>query len=163
MIERDKRLTVPDRHPYIAVDGVPGVEGTHHLRVPSPIVVERLSTLQRREDYRMAMVGAVIGLGWSHRDQQLEAGTPTAADMTDGEIVAYGQQVVEEMHGAGYTFEALTLLSGAIWHASTTTMRLSDEVRERLDFFGRQAGASDSPPSTATSDSSEAASEPSSD
>jgi hypothetical protein len=163
MRERDKRLTVPDRHPYIAIDNVPGHEGTHHMRAPSPIVADRLSGLQRRDDTRLAATGAIVGLSWAHRDVELDAGQPQAADMTDPELIVYGRQVVEELHAEGYTFNALTLIAGAVWHHTTVSMRLTDEVKERLDFFGRQRGDSDSPPSTATSDSSGDESAPSPD
>lgn len=157
MHERDKRLTVPDGHPYIVV-GVPGdarISGDHHFRLPSPIEAVRLAAAQQADALRG--VGVVLGRCWHHRDVALDAEVPRPGTVTDDELLDAGERVIEELHDAGYRQELQVLMARAVWSGINDSNTISEEVQARLDSFGgASSGGSGGASSSTTSATDEA-------
>ena len=171
MKARPTRLETPTRYPYM-VATLPE-RGDVHLQIPSLLSVARLVKGLQRSHLTLvagmagqltptamlallkesgpelaAVLGALVGLAWRHEELELE--TTRGAD-----LIVYGEDVFEELHGAGYTLSelagiALTVIQ-AIWEHS----QLSAEVQARAGFIFPAMVRSSSPVSTSGSTISE--------
>jgi len=149
---RPTPLELPDRRPFVVV-GIPDMED-HHLKIPSIMTVSKvvkslerihiaaLMSLQGKVDQAgmlglikeagpelCAVLGALIGLSWSHRDKYLS--TPANA----ADPLAYGEAVFEELHGEGYPLESLVMLGLTVIRAVYDQSEISAEVSEKASFF----------------------------
>ena len=103
-----KREETRTRHPdaMYAKITLPGeLKGEHYFKIPSPLV----------------------GAAWHHEKWDLEA-------VDKGDLLAYGDEVFEELHDAGYRFEWMLLLSSIVITEIANLAVISEEVRNRLGF-----------------------------
>ena len=54
--------------------------------------------------------------------------------MDEGALRAYGEEIFEELHDAGYRFEWMLLLSSIVITEIANLAVISEEVRNRLGF-----------------------------
>lgn len=151
MIKRPTPLDIPDRYPYMVVE-LPDRE-SHHMRIPSHLTVAKMiksldqvhiaalmamkggvsaasavHLVKETGPELAAVMGALIGQAWNHRDWQLQ--TEPAPD-----LMAYGEAVWEELHNDGYHLETLLLLSLTVVRAIWDQSQFSAEVSKRAAFF----------------------------
>lgn len=112
---------------------LPGeLNGVHAFMIPSPLQGARLLKLvsaeaDSPEENQMRATGAVIGAAWYHAKWDLET-------VNKGDLLAYGEEVFEELHAAGYRFEWMLLLSKIVITEIANLATISTEVRDRLGF-----------------------------
>jgi len=113
--------------------------GPHHFKIPSPLAADRLfKTITTGDDDGDGFRGwgLTIGISWHHEWHDLQA-------VNSGDDLAYGEAVYEELHGEGYRSEWMCLLADAIIGEIREGSKTSEEVQERLRFFGQKRASSD--------------------
>lgn len=78
-----------------------------------------------------ACLGALVGLGWFHGSQDLEA-------VYRRDVVTYGEEVWEELEDAGYSFADIVLCGALVLSHVYQSISVDREALDRLDFFGPQ-------------------------
>jgi hypothetical protein len=127
-----KREETRTRHPdaMYAKITLPGEHhGEHHFKIPSPLTGARLLKLRMIEDEedQFRATGAIIGSAWHHEKWDLES-------LNAGDMLAFGEDVFEELHDAGYRFEWMLLISSIIITEIGKLAAINKEVRDRLGF-----------------------------
>jgi len=170
--ERPAPLTTPERRPYIVI-GLPEPHGDHVMKVPSLMAVSRLvksldklhvaalMAMQRTLDKAQmlhlmkeagpemaSVLGALIGMSWSHHTLALDTGQSS-------ELIEYGGLVFEELHDEGYPFELVVMLGMTLIEAVRDQSEISAEVSSRASFFLPLLGLPTSVDSTSASPTSE--------
>lgn len=107
--------------------------GEHHLRIPSPLQAQKLYDAAKQgtatsDGYRLW--GAAVGLAWHHDNWDLEA-------VNNGDVLAFGEAVYEELFEAGYRNEWICLLADVVTVEVEEATKVGAEVAKRLRFFGR--------------------------
>jgi len=107
-----------------------------------------LSVLKDSGPEVIAALAALIGLAWYHEDQDLET-------VRSPDLLAYGEQVYEELHDEGYTLSEISALALVLVRAIWEHSQLSAEVQDRAGFFFPMLGMMRSPASTSGSTTSD--------
>ena len=116
---------------FLEVDGLgpENFNGSHHFRIPSPLMSDGLFKLQKQceggDVFRY--YGIMLGENWHHDDWELES-------VRTDDRMAYGAAVFEELHSAGYRLEWMCLMVTLLTREMNEAAGFSQEVLDRLGF-----------------------------
>lgn len=173
MRDRPTPLVLRDGYPFMVVD-LGDAGGKHHLQIPSALTVAKLiksldqvhvaallamntdgldqarmlTMLREAGPELVAGFGALVGKAWADPDHELES-------EDQGDLIAYGEAVVEELHREGWRLDRLVLVSLTVIRAIYDQNQFSQEVKDRAAFFFRPRGRTSWPGSTSGSSTSE--------
>lgn len=150
MIQRKTPRQIPDRPHYVkAPDGVdwriPSIAKCTRVlhMLQSTGIMEAyqksgddgeafLTTLGDRLPVLFACQGALVGLCWSHANQDLETNQKDYSDLE-----SYGEEVFEELHEAGWHLEQIQTIWIDLVGRLVDSFVSQKEVAERVDFLPR--------------------------
>ena len=132
------------------VFGVATSQGECVFRVPGHLARAPLSLLG---DTDPAVMGCMIGLGWMHAEQDLEALAPGFRASRE-EWQAYGDAVLLELDDADWYPAEVDGLAAVLLNEWAARISVHGEAREKADFFEVTTGRLRSRRPTSSSDTS---------
>jgi hypothetical protein len=115
--------------------GPDSFNGSHHFRIPSPLMSDGLFKLQKKCEGAdvFRYYGIMLGENWHHDDWELET-------IRTDDRMAYGAAVFEELHNAGYRLEWMCLMVTLLTREMNDAAGFSQEVLDRLGFSKASGG-----------------------
>ena len=134
MKRRDETSSRHAASHYTEIELPGGHNGSHLFRVPSPLRGAKLiqlmveaNTSDEKTSDQIRAAAAVVGETWHH--DQWDIDTERGAD-----LLAFGDDVFEELHREGYRLEWVILIAHLIVQEIRELSKMSAEVRDRLGF-----------------------------